>query len=164
MREPVPTQVLRGLGCGPLLRLRTLDHKSMQIYRHTPEFPAQSVVLFALTGGILQCGQFHCGLFLIYSAACSKKEMNVKEIYVKRLIKVSGGGRKLGDVRRKKTGLRENSNAGHLVMEHQRLGPLDRSLEREIRLASVPSALELRGEACPCPESEIIYKGARDSA
>lgn len=45
-----------------------------------------------------------------------------------------GGRRKLGDVKRKKTGLRENSNAGHLVMEHQRLGPL----EREIRLASVP--------------------------
>lgn len=63
----------------------------MQIYRHTPEFPAQSVVLFPLTGGTLQCGQFHCGLFLIYSAACSKKEMNVKEIYVKWLIKVSGG-------------------------------------------------------------------------
>lgn len=40
----------------------------------------------------------------------------------------------MGDVKRKKTGLRENSNAGHLVMEHQRLGPL----EREIRLASVP--------------------------
>lgn len=34
-------------------------------------------------------------------------------------------------------------------MEHQKLDPLDKSLEREIRLASVPSALELRGVACP---------------
>lgn len=60
-----------------------VDHKSLQIYRHTPEFPASSVVLFPQTGGTLQCGQFHCDLFLIYSAACSKKE-----IYVKWLIKV----------------------------------------------------------------------------
>lgn len=67
-----------------------VDHKSVQIYRHTPEFPAQSIVLFLQTGGTLQCGQFHCDLFLIYSAACSKKEMDVKEIYMKWLIKVRG--------------------------------------------------------------------------
>lgn len=34
-------------------------------------------------------------------------------------------------------------------MEHQRLDPLDKSLEREIRLARAPSALELGGVACP---------------
>lgn len=58
-------------------------HKSMQIYRHTPAFPAQSIVRFLRLVPPPQCGQVWCGLFLIYSAACSKKEMNMKEIYVK---------------------------------------------------------------------------------
>lgn len=45
-----------------------------------------------------------------------------------------GGEKKVGGREKEELELRENSNAGHLVMEHQRLGPL----EREIRLASVP--------------------------
>lgn len=54
-----------------------LGHKSMQIRRHTPEFLAQSA------GATLPCGQVQCDLFLTYSAACSTKERNVKERYVK---------------------------------------------------------------------------------
>lgn len=74
MGEHIPTTRSQDLGVLAIVKIEDiLCHKSMKIYRYTPYFPAQSLVLDSQIDTTLQCGQIQCDLFLIYSAACSKR-------------------------------------------------------------------------------------------